>query len=187
MKTDTDRSWPRPSRGFLLTFIVLAALAFMMVGCTDDQVRKAEFYAAQAKASYAQAEKAYEAAKILADATNNEQAKNAVAKAGEALAIAKTAVETADTGVQAAKTAQEAGGSTISVIFAAIMAAAPPLIANVLQAMAIKKRDMAIRLTAKHADRMEEAETEVDVKEAKDKASNEQLAAGVQTLIAKLR
>lgn len=184
---DNDQAWPRPSRGFLLTFIILAVIGFLMIGCTDEQVRKAEVYAAEAKASYAQAAKAYEAAKLLAEATNNEQAKIAVAKAGEALAIAKTTVEAADSGVQAAKSAQEAGGSSLSVIWAAIMAAAPPLIGNVLQAVAINKRNTAIRLTAKHADRMEDAETDPDVEKAKEKAIAEQSAAGVAALIAKLR
>ena len=49
------------------------------------------------------------------------------------------------------------------------------------------KTTVALKLTAKHADRMEEAETDIDVVVAKNQASAEQVQAGVDTLIAKVR
>ena len=49
------------------------------------------------------------------------------------------------------------------------------------------KAHLAIKLTAKHADRMEQAMTEDDIVTAKNKAHAEQVYSGVDRLIAKVR
>lgn len=191
----------------LLIIFVLAVVAFS-VGCTDAQIARAQSIAdaasirvGQAEQAVALATEAVASAKELATKLESEQALRIIGQAEQALHVASAAKDSAiasakvaQDGVAAAKAAQEAGGSTVDVIIAGVTVAIPA-IGGLLAAFAKLARTTtkladtttALRLTAVHADRMEEAETDEDVKEAKRKAVAEQIAQGVHGLIDRIR
>lgn len=199
-----------------MRYLLVLTACLAMTGCGfDEAIARAEAATQTAKSVAERAEIALNGtekaiaiaqsvvsqAKAVADATGSEQAKAAVQTAQNALATAeavlpsvraaaadaKLALASAESGVQAAKAAQAAGGSGLEIILAALGGFIPALIPVVRMAQSLNKARTAIKLTAAHADAMESAETDAEIKSAKDNAMQSQLAAGVHTLIQTVR
>lgn len=184
----------------LLLITIFAAVAFI-VGCTDAQIERAQSIAdaashrvGQAETAVALAQEAVASAKEVATKLESEQALRIVGQAEQALVVAAAArdaaVESAkgaQDSVKAAKAAQEAGGSAVDVVVAGVTVAVPAVGALIAALMKLAKTTTALRLTSVHADRMEEAETDEDVRLAKEKAIKEQTAQGVHGLIDRIR
>jgi hypothetical protein len=199
-----------------MRYLIVLTACFALGGCSFDEAiaraesatKTANMVAERAEIALAGTEKAIAIAqsvviqaKTVADATGSEQAKAAVETAKNALATAeailpsvrtaandaKLAVASAESSVQAAKAAQAAGGSGLEIIIAAIAGFIPALIPVISLAKSLSQARTAIKLTAAHADAMESAETDAEVKTAKDNAIQSQLAAGVHNLIQTVR
>lgn len=137
-------------RGMRHFILLPAAIALLLSGCSEEQVRRAEQLSAQAQARVDQAsaavqlaQQAVDQAQALAKEYGNVSAQRVVEQAQAALAAAAAARDTAQatadattSAAKAARTAYEAGGSTTSVLIAAgggLLTAAPAILALVVK------------------------------------------------------
>lgn len=199
-----------------IAILAAIILALILAGCSWDEailrgeravevatkaVDKAAGSLTAADRAIATAREALATAEQIAAKVDNDQAKAAVSAAQDAvakaeaarpavadtLADARAALGVAETSLTAAKAAKDAGGSTADVLLALLGAAVPAVgIIGKLVGDARKLRT-AVAATANHADRMEAAETDTDVKLAKATSRAEQVAAGVVGVIAAVR
>lgn len=199
-----------------MRYTLIPLLLVALVGCDFDKaIARAEQAVATAKAGSDRAEtalimvekltmdakKALAIAEQVAAATESEQAKKAVATAKDALAQAEavlpsvreakrnadSALAASQASVDAAKAAQEAGGSGLEILIAALAGFVPALVPIVGLVKKVQKTTTALRLTAAYADEVEASETDADMRIAKANAQQSQVAADVHGLIQKAR
>jgi hypothetical protein len=185
-----------------MKYLLSIFAVLMLAGCAvDDAVARSEQALTEAQQLKAEVDRALVAAVSTAkglqklaeglDAARaaevTQQANDLVAQAqaaskrvGDTLAVAEKATE-------AAKAAQAAGGGALDVLIGAASILVPGTGGALMLLRQLGRAKTAIRLTAAHADRMEEAETSSDVIEAKMKAQREQALHGVAYLIEKAR
>jgi hypothetical protein len=185
-------------RHFLISLMALILLA----GCSPDEavaraekaVQQAQAVKADADAGLAAAEKLAEQMKTLAKSLGADKAALVIAQADTLVAQARDvsarvgeALSVAESATTAAKSAREAGGGWLDVVLGAVAVLVPGAGGAVALVRNLSRAHTAIRLTALHADRMETAETDADVDNAKTKARREQSLHGVDRLIETLR
>jgi len=191
------------------SFVLLLAL-LCLGGCSlDDAIARADSAAhaatvarAQVDAGVKQAEETAATLRMLAKNLDAEKAARVLDQADALIVLAKSAIPAADAAIatssaaiKAAKDAQAAGGTWLVVLLAVLGVGIPGgsvaatmvrgVIANLRTA--VQQREAAITVTARHADRMEEAASDIDITNAKLQAIAEQEALGVKSLIAILR
>lgn len=183
---------------YLLAFWLVLGLS----GCAvEDAVARAEAAVATAKAMKADADGALQAAREtsaqlreLAKSLDAAKAASILAQADALVAQAEASVarvgstlEVAEQATTAARAAKDAGGGLFEVLCGASAILLPGAAGAIKLLRDIAKARTAVKLTALHADRMEDAETAEDVEAAKEKAKREQALHGVAELIEKAR
>ncbi len=195
MKLFSKTEW-----ALLLTSMLITVL--LLSGCTQADVDRAKVLQAHAEARLVQAHEAAEVARValeqmkaIALAVGGTQAE-ALVKKGELAAeathdaetVAAAVVDATGKAVADAERSQAAGQSTLNTILTIVgsLATGAGGIAGIAIPIIAKYR-RAITVTAAHADRMENAETQGDVDIAKQVSIAEQAAAGVTAIIEKAR
>ncbi len=190
-----------------MKYVLACVLAVLLLGgCSvDDAIGRAERAAHAATMARADVQNAIDHAdaiavqlKALAAGLDSERAKQVVAQADALVAAAKAALPQADAALAAAndavtvaKKAREDGGNWFNVLAAVVGTVIPAVgvglkvISNLRNAVSL--RDTAIIATAEHADRMENAASDLDMNTAKLVSIAQQKAAGVADLIESLR
>lgn len=177
-------------RNIILVLVVLVPLLIWCSGCTEAQIARSEAGVVRAQqavtsasAAVASASTAVAAARELGDQVLYARASDALTRATEAARAADYALSAATSTVAAARAAHDAGGSTTDVLLAGAGGLVPGLLALLPALAQLARYRTALRQAAAHADRMEAAETDADVKAGKKISAAEQNAAGVRTLI----
>lgn len=184
----------------LLSSIIF--LALFLCGCTQGDIDrakaaqvKAKQVLEQAKSAEATVSAAYIEIKAIAEQLGREKGAALMARVDKALATASDGVHVAQAMVDAsgvivvaAEKSKAAGGLTIDAVLAGIIAffTGGASIATAVMPI-INRYKRAIMVTAAHADRMEESETQDDVDLAKRISIAEQATAGVTAIIASAR
>lgn len=129
-----------------LHLIAVITVAVFLSGCTDAQINRAEAIADRASAEVARVQVIVDEATKLADALGIEKAQPIIDQANDALVAAKATAKAAQDTADAAKAAHDAGGSTISTLFAGLLvlvtgvsAATPAIIKAVNTARALRQ------------------------------------------------
>lgn len=181
-----------------MKLLLICLLVVGLGGCAvDDAVARAEAALTAAHDMEADADAALATAKTTAaqlrtlaeslDATKAAavlaQADALVAGATAASARIGSALTVATQATEAAKAAKEAGGGLVEVLCGAAAIFLPGAAGMLKLVRDVAKARTAVKLTALHADRMEEAGTDEDVEAAKRTAKHEQALHGVAELI----
>jgi len=171
------------------------------VATAQAAVERADAGLVQAGHAVEQAQAVLDQARTLATVAGSDRAAEAVTQASAALnqaraavpaiqataSDARTALAAAQASLDAAKAAKNAGGSTWDVLLAILGTAVPALGAVGKLVGDVRQLRTAVKLTAAHADAVEQAETDDDVEKVKVVSIQSQEAAGVRTLIDNLR
>lgn len=182
--------------------LMLPLMLVLLCGCSlDDALRQTEVALAAAEKSKAEAvialEKAQETAKglqILAESLDAEKAAAVLRQADDLIERAKTNVSKIDDALviaseahKAAQAARDGGGNLFEILLAAGGALIPGLAIYVKGLNNARTYRAAIRAAANHADRMERAETDDDVRRAKELSIAEQESLRVRSLLEDVR
>lgn len=192
----------RSPRFAIPALLVLFCALLTLNGCSDEQIRIARDGLAAAKKAEAIAVAALEAvrqnaaeARILAEQIGGEKGaalmakvEAALPKVEEGVKSAQAAVAMAETAVAAAEKEHAAGGTTIDVLVAGLLATVGGgggLLA--LAARAVGRWKTATKLASSYADAVETSDTDDEVLVVKESAKQAQQAAGVHDLIQSAR